>query len=1157
MQNKNVQENQKRALNINNSIWVSASAGSGKTTILVNRLLILLLNGIELSKIVCITYTKTGASEMKTRIYNKLAEWTMADDDHLTSSLKDLLRKDSIEKELLQRARVLFAKIIDNIEELRILTIHAFCQQILKRFPLEAGILPNFDIIESSNELINQSTNELLQNIKSYPELLEELKEIIKYNNDEQFYELIGKILQEQQSLSIIQDFKYNYKNDIKRIFSLNENEDFDEEKELTKFCSNNDFDCETFLEEVYNSLTDNQKETYSFLEKWKNLNIEERKKEYEKYLDMFLTKKHEKLKRTPKAIEKNENILNSFLDEQQRCFLFTEYYENKKIAKLTVFLINFGLKILDIYKKNKDKKGLLDYNDLIVYTLNLLQNTDSSNWVNYKMDNGIDHILLDEAQDTSKVQWEIISSLTQEFFSGDDGNEKTRTIFVVGDEKQSIFKFQGASPDEFSKNYNIYKNLINNARKIIDKVDLSYSFRSLPNILAFTDKVFQNNNERISNITTEVKHNCIRTNEGISGKVELWPQIEVKDTEEEEESFSFSFEKDNDTKSKELLAMNIALKIKSLIDSHKIISIKGKERNIEYRDIMVLYRTREPIFISYLIRKLNEFNIPNYGLDKINLDNNIIVQDILSVLEFTLFQYDDLNLANLFKSPILDLQEEDLFFICRYKEFLKEKTLFKTMENIVNNENDFLKFINEEKKQNFTNFKIDTEKYKVSFNILNDFIDKSKTLSIYNLCTYIINNYNIKTKFIERFGNDFEEIFKQFLNYVKSFEENNTTNIFNFLQKIKKNKIEIKKTFDSNINQVKLMTVFASKGMQAPIVFLVNSPINNSKESKGILLTEKLLDYKTPIFCLPYNSSKVFKTIKENIQDDNYSEYLRLFYVGMTRAENELYICSSKNKNENKDSEKKDENKRTWYDLAKIAMEEIGTQQNFEFSNGNEDKKFVFTNDKEKFYLIEKDKNKETEIDKNILNNIKKLDIEEKQTAEEEDFQFLKHIDRDNNILSLNMAIIKGNAVHKLLEVLPSANIKDREEIADIYLNSSFFILSQEDKDLIKQKVFNILNNEEYKSFFGKNSKSEVDIIGNINGKNVPKRIDRLVINDDKIIIIDYKNTIHDYDIKTLPIEYKQQLNDYKTLIEKIYTNKKVECYILLTSFIKLIKVY
>ena len=156
-----------------------------------------------------------------------------------------------------------------------------------------------------------------------------------------------------------------------------------------------------------------------------------------------------------------------------------------------------------------------------------------------------------------------------------------------------------------------------------------------------------------------------------------------------------------------------------------------------------------------------------------------------------------------------------------------------------------------------------------------------------------------------------------------------------------------------------------------------------------------------------------------------------------------------------------------------------------------------------------------------------------------------------------MNIAIVKGNAVHKLLEILPSANVEDRNEIADIYLNNSFFILSNEDKKIIKEKVFNILNNPEYATFFDKNSKSEVDIIGNLDGKNTPKRIDRLVIKEDKIIIIDYKNTMYDYDEKTLPIEYKQQLSGYKTLIEQIYKNKKVECYILLTSFIKLIKVY
>lgn len=1159
--NKNVENNQKIALNINNSIWVSASAGSGKTTILVSRLLVLLLSDIDLSKIVCITYTKTGANEMKTRIYNELASWVVLNDTKLEFTLKKLFKTDTIQKSLIQKARVLFAKIIDNIEELRILTIHAFCQQILKRFPLEAGILPNFDIIEDSKELIKQSTDELLTNINNYPELLEKLKIIIQHKNEEQFYELINNILNEQQTLSIIQDFNYDYKTDLYHIFNINT--DKNQNDYLDEFCKNDGFiDVNYYDNNIANTLTDKQQELFNYLNKWKNFDYEERKNNYDKYLNIFLTASYEKKSfKTDKRMQKivkNETFAEQVFAEQDRCFDFYQNFINTQIADLTIFSIEFGLAILNIYKKNKDKKGLLDYNDLIVYTLNLLKNSENSDWINYKMDNGIEHILLDEAQDTSKIQWQIVKSLTAEFFAGDDGNEKNRTIFVVGDEKQSIFKFQGASPDMFGESYLYYKNLINDARKYINKVNLEYSFRSLPNILTFTDKVFETDKyaKRISNVSPQIKHNCMRFTEKASGKVELWPLIEIK--KEEEKPFEFSFEKDNETVAKELLAEDIAMKIRDLTSSNKVITIKEEEKNIEYKDIMILFRTRDEVFISYLVRKLNEFKIPNTSFDKTKINNNIIIQDIVSVFEFVLFPENDLNLAVLFKSPILNLQEEDLFFVCQYKKFLKKK-LFETLQEIVKNNDNYENFVKDlQTDSNFPNFKMNIDKYQYVINILNDFAAKSNELTIYDLCSYIIDNYDIKQRFLERFGDDFEEILKQFLNYIKNYEKNNTINLFNFLQKMKKNDIEIKKDMDASSNQVKLMTVYGSKGMQAPIVFLVNAPINTGGNKNHLLWTEKLFDYKTPIFSLSNNNSVLFDRIKNNINDDNYSEYLRLFYVGITRAENELYICGWKNGNEKKTTEEKDENKLTWYDLSKLAMKELGREEKFEFSRENNDEnKIVFCSDKEEFGIINEKNDIVKNINKNILKNHKKLDNYEKVNGEEEDFQFLKHLDRDNNILTMNIAIAKGNAVHKLLEILPSANVEDRDEIADIYLNNSFFILSNEDRKIIKEKVFNILNNPEYATFFDKNSKSEVDIIGNLDGKNTPKRIDRLVIKEDKIIIIDYKNTMYDYNEKTLPIEYKQQLNGYKTLIEQIYKNKKVECYILLTSFIKLIKVY
>lgn len=1147
-------ENQKNALNIDNSIWVSASAGSGKTTILVKRLLKLLLNNIDLSKIVCITYTKTGANEMKTRIYKELSKWVILNDDDLKRNLSEFYLSYS-DTDLLLKARTLFARVIDNIDELKILTIHSFCQQILKKFPLEAGILPNFEIMENSKELINDCTNKFLKNIDKYPDFSDKIRNIIKYKNEEQFYSLINAVLAKQQDLNLILSFNYDFKNDLYKLFGLYKNDT--EKNFLNEFINNLGFvDVNYFKNHIYENLTDKQREHFNVLLEWNNYDDDYKNDNYENYLAVFLTKEFDKRKfgnEFKKISSINEECVSTIIQEQDRCYDFYQNITKIKTINITISILEISLKILEVYQNEKQQRGILDYDDLIIYTLKLLTNTEYSAWINYKLDSGIEHILLDEAQDTSKIQWGIIQQLTEEFFSGKGVNEKNRSIFVVGDEKQSIFKFQGASPNMFSEQYNFYKYTIENCNKFINKIDLEYSFRSLPAILKFTDTVFQQieNATRISKLTNIIKHNCLRSSEENQGLIEVWPLIEP--AKKTETAWQISFENDNEIKTKEQLALNIALKIREIITKNKVITVKNKEKNVDFKDIIILLKNRDEILLSYLIRKLNEFNIPNSGFDKTTLLENIIVKDFLSILEFVVFPQDDFILASLFKSPILNMEEEELFFLCRYKIENNYANLFESLKEFCNNyDNKTLKFISFLQQNTFQNFKFNIDNYKQILLILNDFILKSKDLIISEFIYYIINNFDIKIRFLERFSNNFLEIFKQFMNYIKNFESNNTITIFNFLQNIKENNLEIKKDLDHSINQVRIMTVHASKGLEAPIVFVINSSYNTISED--LIWNEDDFDYKLPIFT-KFSKTDIYQSIKENIKENNYAEYLRLFYVAITRAENELYICGCKNLKEKTESEAKDDGKKTWYDLAYLAIKTIGYQKKFEFDDTTE--KYIYGDEKQKYYKIDNNEVITQNIDNNILNNIKKLNFIQKENKQDEEFQFLKHLDRDNNILSINIAITRGNAVHKLLEILPLTKKEERDEIADIYLNNSFFTLSKQDRITIKQKVFQILDHPDYQEFFDENSKSEVNIMGQLGDKNVPKRIDRLVVKKDEVIIIDYKNTINCYQTKEqLPREFITQLKVYKDLISKIYKNRKITCYILLTSHIKLIKV-
>ena len=1075
-----------KALDINSSVWVSASAGSGKTTVLVNRLLMLLLSDVDVSKILCITFTKTAAAEMKDRIYKILSNWTFMNDNELMLDIKNRLK---IENPNLKLARTLFAKIIDNVDNLKILTIHSFCQQIIARFPVEAGVYPNFELIEEvkSRELIEEAFNVVImdKNIEEY------FKTVILTENEDDFFTRISDIVNNRRYLSD----NINYDEKLKEIIGADDEIEY--EDVVRNFFEDTNIDNILKLKEVVEKKgTENQAESYG---KAITDFIAFNGIYFEEYISLFLTKDKHSMKKPIKAITSDDFLLKIYNEEAERCKLFLMAMENLEIYKLSKASLHIALAVLEKYKEIKNAKGFLDFDDLLTLTYKLLDNSEYSAWVNYKLDNGLDHLLLDEAQDTSYLQWKIIEKLTEDFFAGDTRNEKNRTIFVVGDEKQSIFSFQGANPEMFEEEYKNYSSLINFAKKNINNVKLDYSYRSLKEILTFVDAIFEGEENRISRLEKQIKHKNVREGQGY---IELWPLVEYIEQEDEENNLDkLVFDDDNKTKKQALLSSYIAEKIYNLVNSNRaIIARDGSKRAIKYGDIMILSRKRDMVLLSFLIAALNKKGIPNSGVDRIDLFDNIIIKDFVALLTFIIFNDDDLNLANTIKSPIFNLKEKDLFNICDYKN-----------------------------KNNVNMYEALKVCYPESYSFLQDIISNSSK-GIYNTVVYIVDK--CKQNFLSRFGNDFNLIIEKFYDFIIDFEKNNSTSLIDFINFVSNNSNIIKK--DINIaddNCVKIMTAHASKGLQAPIVFLCEATMSNSGgRSKNIW-------YKNiPIY---NKKSYICDFIKSEIKDEDFNEYCRLLYVTATRAENELYICGLI---------KRKSKENNWYTMSKAALEKIGAKT-YIFDFDNKLQKIAYG---EENFIDKKEKNTINLEKGNVID----LKIYEENKTEDKKIiapsQFYNHIDRDVVFDNTNKNILVGKAVHKLLEVLP--NTVNKDKVADLYLNNMFSNL--ENKDFVKNKVFDILN--KFPDFYGKKSKAEVPIIGEVGGNIISGRIDRLIEYDDKIVILDYKNTKKHYKTRNeLPQNYVEQLNLYKRLLEKIYGNKKIICYILITSYGELIELF
>ncbi|MDR2077908.1 MAG: double-strand break repair helicase AddA [Rickettsiales bacterium] len=1121
---------------ISSSIWVAASAGSGKTTILIGRLLCLILNDVDPSKIVCLTYTKTGAQEMKERIYESLSRWVTLDEEKLANEIRQISATTVVSSELLKRARNLFAKVIDNVDNLKIFTIHAFCQQLLSRFPMEAGIAHNFEVIDESKslDLIRESIENLLNSWEIDHDIYKSLKLLIFEKNEEDFYGFINYLVSKRKNFELME--KFDYKNELRKILNI---DDSDENRLIDQFNSRDRSSllqlCDVLVKhsEGDRERREDEERLQKIVEFIANANSRE------SYLDIFLTKKLKRRSLGSKFLKRLDNLLgtekNIYIEEQEACYNFIQNLENVRNYNLTMAAIDVTLGIVRNYRKLKWERGLVDFDDLIITTLELLKNTEHSAWIGYKLDGEIEHILIDEAQDTSTLQWKIVESLADDFFTGIGSSKNPRSLFVVGDEKQSIFKFQDANPGMFSEKYHFYKNLIENCGGKLHRLNLRQSFRSVPTILSFVDEVFrdQKNAKKISAMDSTIEHHSSREGAGL---VELWPLVDAET--DEKESWKINFDNDAEVKKQEILARCIVEKIVALVQSDRVIVDRdGNYRKIAYGDIMILMRSRSRVFLSYLIKSLNRYGIPNSGLDRLNLFDHIVVQDFISLFTFILFQNDDLSLANIVKSPFLDMNEDDLYKICRYRT--KNKiTLFEALRD------------------NFV------EKYE----LLRRIIDKGYTLGIYEFCFYLLEECGFRAKILSRFNFDVNDILNKFLLFVQKYEDNNNSSLLSFVHFTANSKIEIKKDLEFNsTNYVRIMTIHASKGLQAPIVFIADSNSGVDLAREKIFWIDSGRGYEQPLY-KTNSSTDILDEIRNSSEEELYSEYLRLFYVAITRAENELYLCGLAGRQVATNTDSEETARSTWYSISKLALDRLGAkEEEFEFyrsANNKNYKKFIYgeiTKNKVQDNIIcpEKD-TEETGRVNEILGNMKKYTPTKPMKKVIFPSKFFSYRDRDTiSAENHRDPLLKGKIIHKLLEVLPKVDCRNWDEISDSIINNPSWNSSLAIREEAKKTAIGLLTNTSFKEFFRENSKAEVPIVGEVDGFTVSGKIDRLSEFDDKILILDYKNTIKYYkNPENLPIEYKKQLELYKKLLEQLKPEKAIECYILLTNYGELLRI-
>ena len=805
------------------SAWVSASAGTGKTRILTNRVLRLMLDGASPDKILCLTFTKAAAKEMENRINENLLLWQKLDSANLYSSLEKVLGRIPTKDEI-KVAPNLFKSQINAIAPIKIQTIHSFCQYILDKFPLEARVAPGFKVIDEfkSAEIINKVRIDIISNSGTFHDAkLKEAIEFIAGNlHDLKISALVEKIVQDKvkfrelsQKYSSFQNYKQTLENDF-----LGEEINISN-LELFKIPSFGAEEGDLAKIEQYNHLI--------------------RSSSKEELICFFLTQEYEPRKTllTKKWSQKYPAEYEHLLSMQKIFVKYVEYKKAESLIKYSSYLFLIAKYILADYEYYKRIFGYLDYDDLIIKTRDLLINSDTKAWVLYKLDGGLEHILVDEAQDTSKEQWQIIEAIASEFYSGFTRSDKNRTIFVVGDEKQSIYSFQGADPACYRSMNEYFSKQMLEAQKKYENINLEISYRSTKEINEFVAKVFC--------VIPDFPTTSIITNRSEEcGSVEIWPTIFGESSEIE--AWPLPIEQEN-IQAYEKLSSKIAEYIASECHVSK-----------EYSpfDFLILVRKRTDL-INAIIRHLEARNIKVAGIDRMKIIENIVTLDILALAKFILLPEDELNLAELLKSPFIKIQEDQLAELCINRGGVS------LYQFILQNHYD----IGE----------------KLEF-----FQQKYMNSNLFQFFFEIFEIDGFRKDFIEDQGALANDVINEFLDLAYFFEHNEQNSMQNFIFWLENANIELKRDLESG-EAVRIMTIHGSKGLQAKNVIII--------DNMSARFPYSLFLWHEKGYCLfPGNISNYipdYHRLLEEKKQKDYEEYLRLLYVGLTRAEDNLIIAS------------------------------------------------------------------------------------------------------------------------------------------------------------------------------------------------------------------------------------------------------------------------
>ncbi len=1106
-----LREAQLRAADPDRAVFVSANAGSGKTYVLTQRVINLLLQGVDPAKILCITYTKAAAANMANRVFETLANWTALDDAEFDARIKQTTGKTPNAAQRI-RARRLFATALETPGGLKVQTIHAFCTRLLHQFPFEANVAARFEVLDeaATTQLLDTLTLDVMLRAAADPAgpLGRALATAITAAADVTFKDVINETIRKRDVVAAWVERAGGVQaaiDGLSREFELAPGDTIDAlEAEYLAESEIDRGEWPSLIEILSNGSSSERKHA----ERLKACVQSSGWECVESYVDIFCT---DTRKRRDSVVTKafakdNSSWAQRLASEQDRVCKLVAKEKALRARDRSAAVLTIAHAVIDRYDREKQRRGLLDYDDLIDKTLALFTNTSAA-WVLYKLDLGVDHVLVDEAQDTSPKQWEIIKTIVAEFVPGGARDNVRRTLFAVGDEKQSIFSFQGAAPLAFAENRKHFERLYRESDTEFATERLHYSLRSAVEVLNAVDTVFRRP-EAFRGLTVDAEWTLHQALPDASpGEVELWDIVGPDEKDADKEGWDAPF----DTTTESSPAIKLAGKIGRAVKEWRL-------RGTRPRDVLILVRQRGPIFEA-VIRALKHEGIPVAGADRLVLTEHIAVMDLLVLGDALLLPDDDLALATALKSPLFGLDEDQLFKLA-YGRSAPLRAVLRQKAG-------------------------DDPMFDAANRALDELSRHAREMTPFAFYAHVLGPLHGRKRILTRLGIEADDPLDEFLNLALDYERREAPSLQGFLHWIRVGRNEVKRDMEMNRDEVRVMTVHGAKGLEAKNVILIDA---TTVRPEGAF-PPRLLD--TPLSGAPGGKALIWGMAKDKdvgpmtaarnaTLDAARDEYRRLLYVGMTRAADRLVVCATRG-----EREKIPEN--CWYELVGEALKPLAAED--------------VDSDGDKIWRLRKS---EPAADKAESTASAHIDfpawLRGKAVTQKKAPRVISPSDTGDEILprlpgvgDRDKALRRGIVIHRLLQSLPDIDPERRDGAA-----KAFFARQRNFSDAerleMSARALRILNGPRFAPLFAPGSRAEISIAGELlsNGETlrVAGYVDRLAVTDTEVLIGDFKtNRPPPTRIADAPSSYIRQLALYRAVLRKIYPTRAVRAALIWTE--------